>query len=178
MATTNWNYDASHSHVGFKVRHLMITNVKGEFSNCSATVTTEDDQFESAKIKFSAEVSSITTGSEQRDGHLKGTDFFDADQFPAIEFESDGMTKNGKSSYTINGKLTIKGITKDVEVIAVASDMVKDPWGQIKIGFELTAIINRGDYGLVWNAPLEAGGMLLSDDVYINAEVQFVKEHN
>ena len=178
MATTTWNFDASHSHVGFKVRHLMITNVKGEFSKCTASVTTEDDQFDSANIKFSAEVASITTGSEQRDGHLKGAEFFDADQFPTIEFESNGMTKTGKSTFTIHGNLTIKGITKTVEVNVLASELVKDPWGQIKIGFELTAIINRGDYGLVWNAPLEAGGMLLSDDVYVNAEVQFVKVVN
>lgn len=175
MATTTWNFDPSHSHVGFKVRHLMITNVKGEFSKCSASVTTEDDQFDSAKIKFSAEVASVSTGNDQRDGHLRAADFFDADQFPVIEFESNGMTKTSKSTYTINGNLTIKGITKSVEVNVLASELVKDPWGQIKIGFELTAIINRGDYGLVWNAPLEAGGMLLSDDVYVNAEVQFVK---
>ena len=127
------------------------------------------------KIKFSADVASVSTGNEQRDGHLKAADFFDADQFPVIEFESNGMTKTSKSTYTINGNLTIKGITKSVEVNVLASELVKDPWGQIKIGFELTAIINRGDYGLVWNAPLEAGGMLLSDDVYVNAEVQFVK---
>lgn len=175
MATTTWNFDASHSNVGFKVRHLMITNVKGDFLNCSASVTTEDDQFESAKIKFTAEVSSISTGNEQRDGHLKGADFFDTEKFPTISFEANGMNKTGKNSYKINGDLTIKGITKQVEVIVISSDPIKDPWGQTKIGFEVTAVINRADYGLVWNAPLEAGGMLLSDDVYINAEVQFVR---
>jgi len=175
MATTTWNFDASHSHVGFKVRHLMITNVKGEFTKCTASVTTEDDQFESAKIKFSTEVASITTGSEQRDGHLKGAEFFDADHFSTIEFESDGMTKTGKNAFKLHGKLTIKGISKEIEVIVIASDLVKDPWGQTKIGFEVNAVINRADFGLVWNAPLETGGMLLSEDVYVNAEMQFVK---
>lgn len=175
MATTTWNFDASHSHIAFKVRHLMITNVKGEFTKCTASVTTEDDQFESAKINFETEVSSITTGNEQRDGHLKGAEFFDAEKFPTLSFESNGMTKTGKNSFKINGNLTIKGITKEIEVIVLASDLVKDPWGQTKIGFEVNAVINRADFGLVWNAPLETGGMLLSDDVYVNAEVQFVK---
>ena len=175
MATTNWNYDASHSQVAFKIRHLMITNVKGEFMDCKATVTTEDNQFETAHISFEAAAASISTGNEQRDGHLKAADFFDVEKFPVIRFESKGMKKGAGHSYKINGHLTIRDITKPLEVIAVASELVKDPWGQTKVGFEVTAVINRGDYGLVWNAPLEAGGMLLSDDVYINAEVQFVK---
>ncbi len=175
MATTTWNLDASHSDVGFKVRHLMITNVKGRFEKFTATAITEDDQFETAKIKFEVDVNSINTGNEQRDGHLKAADFFDTEHHPSITFESVGMTKVKENEYKVMGNLTVKGITKSIEVSAIVSELVKDPWGQTKVGFEVTTKIDRADYGLVWNAPLETGGLLLSDDVYLHADVQFIK---
>lgn len=173
--TTTWNIDASHSEVGFKIRHLMISNVKGYFTNYSATVTTEDDQFETAAIQFEAEVKTLTTGSEQRDEHLLAEDFFDAGTFPTIKFASSAFTKNSVGSYTVNGDLTIKGITKPMQLKAVNTGIAKDPWGQTKTAFEVEGKINRTEFGLVWNAPLETGGVLLSEEVTIHADVQFVK---
>ena len=173
--TTTWKIDASHSEVGFKIRHLMISNVKGHFTNYSATVTTEDDQFETAAIQFEAEVKTLTTGSEQRDAHLLAEDFFDAGAHPTIKFVSSLFTKNSDGSYTANGELTIKGITKPLQLKAANTGLAKDPWGQTKTAFEIEGKINRTEYGLVWNAPLETGGVLLSEEVMIHADVQFVK---
>ena len=173
--TTTWNIDASHSEVGFKIRHLMISNVNGHFTNYTATVTTEYDNFETATIQFEAEAKTLTTGSEQRDAHLLAEDFFDAGAYPTIKFASSAFTKNSDGSYTVNGDLTIKGITKPMQLNAVNTGIAKDPWGQTKTAFEVEGKINRTEFGLVWNAPLETGGFLLSEEVTIHADVQFVK---
>jgi polyisoprenoid-binding protein YceI len=175
MSTTTWNIDASHSEVGFKVRHLMLSNVKGQFSAFTASVVTEGDDLSTAKIHFEAQIASITTNNEQRDGHLKGADFFDAEQFPTLKFESTTVTKVGDHQFTVTGNLTIKETTKSVELNVLSTGLAKDPWGQTKTAFEISAKINRNDFGLIWNAPLETGGVLLSEDVYINAEAQFIQ---
>lgn len=175
MATTNWNIDASHSEVSFKVRHLMISNVRGNFTKFNASVTTEDDAFETAKITFEAEAASVTTHSEQRDAHIKSPDFFDIEKYPTLKFVSTRMEKTGENAYALHGDLTINATTKPVQFTVAMQGLGKDPWGQTKAGFEVSGKINRTDFGLVWNAPLETGGLLVSEEVSLHADVQFVK---
>lgn len=172
MNTTNWVLDPTHSEVQFKVKHLMMTNVTGSFKSLSAQVQANED-FTNAKINFSADINSVDTGNDQRDGHLKGADFFDAEKFPQITFESTNYNaKEGK----LNGNLTIKGVTKPVTLEAEFNGAHNDPWGNLKAGFSLSGKINRKDWGLTWNAALDGGGVLVSEDVKINAEVQFAKQ--
>lgn len=173
MAKSNWALDPTHSEVQFKVKHLMITTVTGQFNVISATLSADDETFQHASVSFTADVKSINTANEQRDGHLKSADFFDADQFPSLTFEATGFNaKSGK----VKGNLTIKGITQPVELDVEFSGVNKDPWGNQKAGFSITGKINRTQWGLAWNAPLETGGVLVSEDVRLLAEVQFVKQ--
>ena len=173
MATTKWALDPSHSEVQFKVKHLMITNVTGQFNVVEAAIDAASDNFEDAKVSFSADVASVNTGSEQRDQHLQSAEFFNAEQFPNLKFESESYNAaEGK----ITGNLTIRDVTKPATFDVEFSGTNKDPWGNEKAGFSLSGKINRNDYGLNWNAALETGGVLVSEDVKIAAEVQFVKQ--
>ncbi len=175
MATTNWALDASHSELQFKVRHMMISNVTGEFQQFNATVTTEGDEFTTAKISFTADVNSITTKNEQRDGHLKSPDFFDAASHPQLSFESTQLEKLDDENYKLHGNLTIRATTLPVVLDVEYGGTIKDPWGNIRAGFVVEGKINRKDYGLNWSALTEAGGLVVSDDVKIHAAVEFVK---
>lgn len=173
MATNKWALDPSHSELQFKVKHLMITNVTGQFNVINSTVETEGDDFSSAKISFTADAASINTGNEQRDGHLKSPDFFDTENYPNITFVSDSYNAaTGK----LDGQLTIRNITKPASFDVEFSGTNKDPWGNEKAGFSLSGKINRTDWDLNWNAALEAGGVLVSEDVKVAAEVQFVRQ--
>ncbi len=172
--STTWNLDASHSEVGFKVRHLMISNVNGTFGKFTASIINEGESFETSKVIFEAEMNSFSTNNEQRDGHIKSAEFLDVEQFPTMKFESSSMVKKEDQLFIVNGDLTIKGISKSVDLLVEKSDTAKDPWGQTKIAFDVTAKVNRTDFGLVWNATLESGGVLLGEEVKIHAEVQFV----
>ena len=173
MAASKWILDPSHSELQFKVKHLMITNVTGQFNVLAGTLETESDDFSSSKIEFTAETASINTGSEQRDGHLRSADFFDAEQFPTISFSADAYNAG---SGKVTGQLTIHGITKPVTFEVEFSGTNKDPWGNEKAGFSLSGKINRTDWDLSWNSALETGGVLVSEDVKVSAEVQFVKQ--
>ena len=170
MATTKWAIDPTHTDIQFKVKHLMITTVTGNFGEFSGEATTEGDDFEGANISFSAQVGSITTGNEQRDGHLKSADFFDVENFPTLTFAGKEL-KGGK----LTGDLSLHGVTKTVTVDAEFLGIAKDPWGNTKAGFELSGKIKRSDFGLTWNAPTEAGGVLVSDEVRLLANVQLAK---
>lgn len=174
--TTKWALDPTHSEVNFKLKHMMITNVNGTFTSFTATAETKGDDFSTGKISFSAQISSINTKNEQRDGHLKSADFFDAEKFPTIDFTSTAIKSTGGNTYELQGDLTIKGVTKNVKLTAELGGIAKDPWGNTKAGFSLTGKINREDFGLTWNAALETGGVLVSSDVSINAEIQLVKQ--
>jgi polyisoprenoid-binding protein YceI len=165
-----WNLDPSHSEVQFKVRHLMITNVTGKIEKFSAEVESDDDKFTNAKIKFSADMNSISTGDAQRDGHLKSGDFFETEKFPTLDF-TNGRIEGDK----LHGDLTIKGITKPVALDVDFGGAGKDPWGNLKAGFSVSGKIQRSAWELNWNAALEAGGVLVSDDVRIAAEIQLVQ---
>lgn len=176
MAKTTWAIDPTHSEVGFKVKHLMFTNVSGKFNAFSASVESEDDDFSTAKISFSAEAASVDTGNGDRDNHLKGADFFDADNYPQVIFSGKEMKKVSDEVYHLTGDLTMRGVTQPVTLEVEYGGQMKDPWGNTKAGFSLNGKINRKDFGLVWNAPLEAGGVLVSEEVKLQAEVQFVKQ--
>jgi polyisoprenoid-binding protein YceI len=176
MAKTIWAYDPTHSEIGFKVKHMMFTNVSGNFSAFNAMVETESEDFQNAAVQFSADVASVSTGNEQRDGHLKGADFFDAENHPKMSFSSTAFRKSGDGNYELEGNLTLRGVTQPVKLAVEYGGQDKDPWGNLKAGFSVNGKINRKDFGLNWNAALEAGGVLVSDEVKIHAELQFVKQ--
>jgi len=178
MAQTNWKIDASHSKMGFMVTHLMVSETEGKFKIYEGTVQSKGDiDFTDAKIEFSADVNSINTDDEKRDGHLKSPDFFDAEKNPKITFKSTSMKPTKvKTTYTLEGDLTMKGVTKKVKLMAVGSSKtVKDPWGNTKYGFKVVGTINRKDWGLNWNAALESGGVVVSEDVKIDITVELNK---
>ena len=173
MSTTIWNLDPTHSELTFKVKHLMISNVKGSFTKFNAKI--EGDNFETSKITATVDATSVFTNNTDRDGHLKSADFFEVETYPELKFESTSITKTDDGEYTLIGDLTIKGITKSVELDVEFGGFMKDPYGNEKAGFSFEGKINRKDFGLNWNAALETGGVLVSDEVKIAAEVQFVK---
>lgn len=173
MATSKWSIDPLHSEIQFKVKHLMITNVTGSFSQFAASITADDEKLANAKVTFTAEVDSISTGNDQRDGHLKSDDFFSAAKFPQVRFTSTSASVlNGK----VEGLLTIRDVTRPVTLDVEFGGIVVDGYGQTKAGFSVSGKINRKDFELQWSAVTEAGGVVVSDEVRIVAEVQFVKE--
>ena len=173
---STYKIDAAHSEISFKVKHLMITNVTGSFTKFDATIESEAADFSDAKISFEADTNSITTNNEQRDAHLKSADFFAADKFPKLSFQSKSITKKGEDSYTLTGDLTIRDTTKTVELNVEYGGTITDPYGQVKSGFEIKGKINRKDFGLTWAAVTEAGGIVLSDEVKLNLAVQMIKQ--
>lgn len=172
-STSKWVLDPSHSELTFKVKHLMISNVKGEFRKFSAIIEGEDI-FKSV-VKATVEAGSIFTNEENRDNHLKSADFFDVENHKEMQFESSSFKKVDDENYKLTGTLTIKGISKVIELNVEFGGVNKDPWGNEKAGFSFSGKINRKDWGLNWNAALETGGVLVSDEVKINGEAQFVK---
>lgn len=176
MATpAKWVIDPTHSEVQFKVKHLVITTVTGQFGQFSGEATASDD-FSDAQVRFEAEIDSISTNNEARDGHLKSEDFFAAQQHPKLSFVSTGITKKGDEEFVLHGDMTIRGVTKPVAFDVEYGGTVVDPYGQTKAGFEVKGKINRKDYGLTWSAVTEAGGAVVSDEVRLIANVQFVKQ--
>jgi polyisoprenoid-binding protein YceI len=173
-AGTTWVLDPAHSELTFKVRHLMISNVKGAFTKFNAVIEGED--FTKAPITVTVDTASVTTHDENRDGHLRSAEFFDVANFPEMTFTSTSFTSEGDDQYKLKGSLTIKGNTHPVTLDVEFGGINTDPWGNKKAGFSVNGKINRQDWGLNWNTPLEAGGVLLGDDVRIIAEVQLVKK--
>jgi polyisoprenoid-binding protein YceI len=158
--------DNAHSEIGFKVKHLMISTVKGNFQTFSGGID------ENGKLSVSMNVNSINTGSVDRDNHLKAADFFNVNETPTINFTA---TVNDMASESITGEITIKGITKEITLTSEYNGTSIDPWGNTKHGWEITGSINRNDFGLVWNASLETGGVLVSDEVKLNIDVQMME---
>ena len=173
---TKWAIDPSHSELTFKVKHMMITNLKGDFRKFNAEVTSIGDDFSNASVKVTVDSSSIFTNDDQRDGHLKSPDFFDVENHKEIVFEGTSFKKIDNENYKLTGNLTIKGISKETTLDVEFGGINKDPWGNAKAGFSVSGKISRKEWGLVWNAALETGGVLVSDEVKIFAEVQFVKQ--
>ncbi len=174
--TTKWNLDPSHSELLFKVRHLMITNVKGEFRKFDATILSEGTDFSKAKVNATIDATSIFTNNTDRDNHLKGADFFDTDNHTALSFEGTSFNQLDDENFELKGNLTIKGISKEITLDVEFGGLMVDPYGQQKAGFSVSGKFNRKDWGLNWNAALEAGGVMVSDEVRINGELQFTMQ--
>ncbi len=173
---STWNIDPAHSAAEFKVKHMMISNVKGKFSGISGALTLNGSDLSKSSITASIPIATVNTGDEQRDGHLKSADFFDAEKFPAMTFTSVKVVPDGAGEIKVTGELALHGVTKQVTfAVEGPSEASKDPWGNIRIGISATAKINRKDFGLVWNAALESGGVLVGEDVTISLDVEFIK---
>lgn len=175
MATTKWTLDPSHSELQFKVKHLMITTVTGTLKSFNAEIESEGDDFSNANISFKGDINSLETGSTDRDNHLKSADFFDIEKYPEMSFKTTSIEKDG-SDYVVKGNLTIKDVTKEVKLNTEFGGIATDPWGNTKAGFTISGKINRVDFGLTWNAALETGGVMVSEEVRILGELQFVKQ--
>jgi len=177
MATTTWTLDPTHSEVQFKIKHMMISTVSGQFSSFAATVETEDEDFSKAKVSFTIEADSISTSNEQRDGHLKSPDFFDTASFPQIKFVATKFESvDNDGSYETYGDLTIRDVTKSVKLDTEFGGVIKDPWGNTRAGFTVSGKINRKEFGLVFHAVTEAGSVVLSDEVRIHVALEFIKQ--
>jgi polyisoprenoid-binding protein YceI len=177
MVTTKWKADPAHTELQFKVRHLMITNITGYFKKFDIEVDTEDDDITKPnKILVTADIDSIDTKSEQRDTHLKSSDFFASEENKQLKFEGNKVEKQANDDYKLYGNLTIRSVTKPVVLDVEYAGIVQDPYGQTKAGFTVKGKINRKDYGLMWNAVTEAGQVVASDEVRITCEVQLIKQ--
>ncbi|MAP79852.1 MAG: hypothetical protein CL526_02065 [Aequorivita sp.] len=168
---TNWKVDPSHSEIEFKVKHMMISTVTGSFSEFDADVEAADETFKNAQFTFSAKIDSISTRNDDRDTHLKSDDFFNAEKFPKLTFQS--KSYDGEKMV---GDLTIRDVTKEITLDVDFNGIVEDPYGQTKAGFEATGTINRKDFNLNWSAVTEAGNIVVSDKVKLIANLQFVKQ--
>ncbi|RZJ73045.1 YceI family protein [Flavobacterium sp.] len=172
-----WGIDPAHSEVGFKVKHLVVANVRGFFREFDASIVTTGEDFMTAEIDFWVNPASLDSGNAQRDEHLRGSDFFDADNFREINFSGNTYEEVDKDgSYDIYGDLTIKGIKRQVKFQIEFGGIVKDPWGNEKAVFHVNGKINRTDWGLSWNATLDSGGVLVGEDVWLTAELQLVRQ--
>ncbi|MEO8852397.1 MAG: YceI family protein [Ginsengibacter sp.] len=177
MATkTKWVIDTSHSEIAFKVKHLMMVNVKGVFTEYNATIVTDGTDFMTADIDFWMNPDSLKTNDEKRDAHLRSSDFFDTEHHKEITFRSNTIEKKGEDEYELWGELSIKGITKKIKLDIELGGVQKDPWGNEVAGFSITGKINRKDWDLTWNATLESGGVLVSDVVNISCDIEVKKE--
>lgn len=173
--TTTWNIDPVHSSAEFKVKHMMISNVKGQFTAVSGVLTLDPADLTHSGVEATIEAASINTREAQRDAHLKSPDFFDVEKFPTLAFRSTKVSKDG-GDLAVEGELTIHGVTRPVVFrVEGPTAPAKDPWGNTRVGLSATTKINRKDYGLTWNAALETGGILVGDEVTITLDVQFVK---
>ena len=173
-----WNLDSSHSEIGFKVKHMMISHVSGFFEKFSLKVETEGLDFAKSNVLFIADTASVNTDNAQRDGHLKSADFFDVENFPSMKFESTSVEFSGNNNYIMHGNLKIKDISKPIKLNVEFGGTGKDPWGNERAGFNIEGKINRSEWNLTWNAALEAGGVLVSDEVRIFAEIELIKSEN
>lgn len=173
---STYNLDPAHSSASFSIKHMMIATVRGSFSNLSGTLDLDPNDPSSAKVEASLDVDTVNTGAPDRDTHLKSAEFFDAANFPKITFKSTNVQNLGEDEATVTGDLTIKGTTRPVTLDATGTTTeAKDPWGNLRVGFEAKTKFRRSDFGLTWNAALESGGVLIGDDVTVTLDVQFVK---
>ena len=173
---TKWTLDPVHSELGFKIKHLMITNVSGAFKDFKAEVETENEDFSTASIHMTADMASVYTNNAQRDEHLRNSDFFDVENYPALEFTSTRLDTTGPGQFELYGTLTLKGVSRPVKLNVENNGITSDPWGGERAGFRVTGKINRTDFGMNFNSVMEKGGLVLGEEVKIEAEIQLVKE--
>lgn len=175
-STITWELDPAHSVAEFKVKHMMISNVKGRFHGLTGSITEDSADPSRSRAEASIDISTIDTGDAQRDTHLKSPDFFHHEQHPTMTFQSTKVEKKGEGEYSVTGNLSMHGVTKPVTfAVEGPTPPAKDPWGNTRIGLSATAKINRKDFGLNWNAALETGGILVGEDVQIAIEAQFIR---
>lgn len=175
-AVSNWNIDPVHSIAEFRVKHMMISSVRGQFTGVTGTLTYNESDLGKSRVEAVIDVSTINTHDSQRDTHLKSPDFFDAEKFPTMTFKSTRVTRKGDGSLAVSGPLTVHGITKEVEFeVEGPTPPAKDPWGNTRVGVTAKTRVNRTDFGLTFNAALETGGVLVGEDVAITLELEFVK---
>ncbi|GAB4335253.1 MAG: YceI family protein [Calditrichia bacterium] len=176
VLAADYDIDKSHTNIGFKVRHMVIAKVNGNFSDYSGQISFDPNAPEKSSISVTIQVASISTENEKRDAHLKSPDFFDAAKYPTITFVSKSVKKTADKKYVAVGDLTIRGVTKAIELPFEVTGMVKDPWGNERMGIEASTTINRQDFGVSWNKTLDAGGVVVSDDVEIIIEAELIKK--
>lgn len=177
LSAETWNIDADHSAIGFKIRHMMVSNVKGSFPVFSGTVQIDDQDITHSKVEVSIETASITTNISKRDEHLRSADFFDVAKYPLMTYVSTKVEKAGQGRLRVAGNLTLHGITREVILeVEGPTAAFKDPWGNIRRGATATAKLNRKDFGLNWNAVIESGGVLVGDEVSIELELEMIKK--
>lgn len=169
-----WSLDPSHTQVGFAVKHLMISNVKGRFPQVNGSVHVEPSG--ARTVDVSIDVASITTGDEKRDAHLRSADFLHADKHPVIQFTGQKIEGNVNSKFSLHGDLSIRGVSRPVTLYVITEGRLTDPWGNERVGYTATTTINRKDFGLEWNMALEAGGVLVGDEVRITIETELVRQ--
>lgn len=175
-ATSLWNLDPVHSVAEFKVKHMMISYVKGQFSGISGTLVLDEADITQSRVEASLDAATVNTGNSQRDEHLRSADFFEVEKHPALSFRSTGIRRTGPQQLAVSGNLTMRGVTRPVVFeVDGPSAPGQDPWGNTRLGLSATARINRKEFGLTWNAALETGGILVGEEVTITLEVQFVK---
>jgi polyisoprenoid-binding protein YceI len=171
-AVTTWAIDPAHSVVELAVKHMMFSTVKGRFANVAGTIVLNEADLSASSVSAEIDASSIDTGEAQRDGHLRSGDFLDVEAYPTITFRSTGVVPRGRDRFILVGELTIRGVTQEVSLEAELVGKGTDPWGGQRAGFAASTAINRKEFGLTWNQALEAGGVLVSDQVKINLEIQ------
>lgn len=172
---TTWKIDTAHSEINFKVKHLVVSTVRGNFDTFNATIETSEEDFSDAKIKFDADINSINTNNEQRDIHLKSADFFDTENHPKMTFESTSVKKVSDNEMEVKGHLTLRGVTKEIKLAVNFNGIVKG-FGNVEVaGFEISSKLNRFDYGLKWNTLTEAGGVVAGEEVKIEIQAEFNK---
>ncbi|HXD48291.1 MAG TPA: YceI family protein [Gemmatimonadaceae bacterium] len=176
MSTTTWNIDPAHTEVGFAVRHLMISTVRGRFGNVSGSVVVDDDNPRNSKVDATVDIASIDTRQEMRDNHLRSPDFFDAEKYPTMRFVSKRIEGDTAKHFKIVGDLTIKDRTHEVTLDASLEGLVKDPWGGERAGYSVSGKLNRTDFNLLWNQVLEAGGVTVGEEVKLSIDVELVKQ--
>lgn len=174
--TTSWKIDPAHSSISFAVDYMVLTEVSGSFKDFSGTLQQEGEDFSKSSIDVSINASSITTDNEKRDGHLKSADFFDVQKYPSAVFTGTSFEKTGDNTYNITGDLTMRGVTKTIVISAKYAGQAKDPWGNTRQGFKGTTSIDRTEFGIQYNSALETGGLLISKNVNITLNIQFIKQ--
>jgi polyisoprenoid-binding protein YceI len=176
LTRTKWSIDASHTEIGFKVKRLMVTSVRGVFNDYNGSISSTGDDFSDAEINLSINTASISTGNDTRDTHLKSLDFFDVENFKEINFKGNTLERKRENVYVLHGDVRIKGVTKRIKLDVEFYGIVKDPYGSKRAGFEIIGKISRKDFGLTWNAGLETGGVMVGDEVTIKCEIQLIQQ--
>jgi polyisoprenoid-binding protein YceI len=172
----SWSFDKSHTEIRFAVTHMVISEVSGSFSDYDGSLTFDGEDLTKAQVRFSANTESVNTGNEKRDGHLRSDDFFNSEEFPQLSFEGSSFEKVDEKNYKLTGELTIRDVTKTIELDVKYSGVIQDPWGNNRAGFKIRGEINRMEYGLKWNSMMEAGGLVVSEEVELLLNVEMVMD--